>query len=517
MTISSPTTWASSDVDRANGSDLGRERKVDMLDRLEIKIGIVALFLGALLWSGCSELEPTEPEVPEYEPSPLSLEITGGPTADSPVPYGSVVTLRWKASGGKGSYLYSYRLGTEGDFSPWSSSTSVSYATVDIGPGDHNFYVKVKTDKDPETQPIEHAFKVSEPETTPPEVEITYPWAGYKAATGSDILVNWTVTPKSQPLGIAGTAVAVDDTAGWTFDPGTPMSKVLTGFSDGTHTIYVGAKDLNGNVGIATVQVEIMPPTILYIDEEVLDAGYSKDTAHLTPGGELMHDSFYEKFVFDGFAYEEWDIAEKGYPEMDQIPSSITTIVWVGSGDYQNSSWGWNIGWEYTWSIYDTTYSPRPAPNFFTEAQDAGINIWLIGENFLEEVDIGFGGYILPEGFEDVYLHLIADSTYGGTVALDVSPTDNVVGVYPAMSVDNAKWGHAIGDGGGPEWDVDVLPPDEDAEPIYQNEEGEVIGIRWPAGGTDTKFVFTAFPLYYFPGGAVSTLAKQILGTEFGN
>ena len=125
----------------------------------------------------------------------LSLEITGGPTADSPVPYGSVVTLRWKASGGKGSYLYSYRLGTEGDFSPWSSSTSVSYATVDIGPGDHNFYVKVKTDKDPETQPIEHAFKVSEPETTPPEVEITYPWAGYKAATGSDILVNWTVTP----------------------------------------------------------------------------------------------------------------------------------------------------------------------------------------------------------------------------------------------------------------------------------------------------------------------------------
>ena len=161
-----------------------------MLNRPEFKISLMALFFGALLWSGCSELEPTEPDVPRYEPSPLSIEMAGGPTTDSPVPYGSVVTFRWKASGGQGSYQYSYKLDGGVD-SPWSSSTSVSYATADVGSGDHKFYVKVKTDKDAETQPQERAFKVAEADAIPPQVEITYPWPGYEAATGSDILVSW--------------------------------------------------------------------------------------------------------------------------------------------------------------------------------------------------------------------------------------------------------------------------------------------------------------------------------------
>jgi hypothetical protein len=100
---------------------------------------------------------------------------------------------------------------------------------------------------------------------------------------------------------------------------------------------------------------------------------------------------------------------------------------------------------------------------------------------------------------------------------LDIEPSANVTEAqYPSMFVDNGKWGSAIGDHA--DWDVDTIPyMDADAEAVYQTVDGDIVGIRYPTGGTNTQFVFMGFPLYYFSTSGAATLGQQILGVEFGN
>lgn len=497
-------------------------------------IGILMGFLG-WVFGGC-DIKPSEPVVPKYTPAPLQVEITGGPRVGKPVPYGSIVTFRWKASGGSGSYEYSYSL-DGGAFSEWSSSTSVSYSDrALLTAGSHTFSVKVRNaDTKEESEPVQQKFDINpmgEGDTLPPTVTFVSPPEGYKTVPGADLVLRWTLDDESNsmvvPAGIKAVYFARNDTSTWpAVWPEAVTSTTLKTPEVGTWTYYVKAIDRGGNATVAERVIEVSEPTILYIDEEVLEAGYSGDTPHLTPAEEFQHDSFYKNYVLDGFAYLEWDVAEKGYPTMEEIPSSITTIVWVGSGDYQNSSWGWNAGYDYTYSAYqvakDTTGEATIRPTFLSEWLDAGKKLWIISENFLEEIDIGFGGYVFPNGFEDVYMHLAADSSYvglgsdAGEAPLDIAPTSHVTEAeYPSLSVDIAKHNGAIGDGAG--WDVDAMPYiDEDTEAVYQTPEGDVVGIRYPAGGTDTQFVFMSFPLYYFSPTAAARLGQHILGAEFGN
>ena len=173
--------------------------------------------------------------------------------------------------------------------------------------------------------------------------------------------------------------------------------------------------------------------------------------------------------------------------------------------------------------LQDTTGTATVRSTFLSEWLDAGKKLWIISENFLEEIDIGYGGYVLPTGFEDVYMHLAADSSYVGLGSevgeppLDFVPAPHLTEAeYPSLSVDIAKHNGPIGDYG--EWDADAMPYiDEDAEAVYETADGEVVGIRYPAGGVDTQFVFMSFPLYYASPTAASILGQQILGVEFGN
>lgn len=487
---------------------------------------LMALMGLGLVLSGC---DITEPEVPKYQAAPLSLEMVGGPTSEAGVvPFGSVVAFKWKAVGGEGSYTYSYRLDGAA-FSAWQTATSASFADQAIlTSGDHTFDVKVKTEKNAEIAPVRRAFKIGAPgagDTISPTLVITSPWVGYKIAVGSLVVVAWKADDQSNsiavPAGISEIPYALNDTSTWTERTDAPSSATFTLDTEKVHTVYVKVVDHAGNATIATMDIEATPPTILYVDEEVTEAGYTAETAALAPSGEFGHDEFYKKYVLAGFAYEEWDIEEKGYPTMADVPASITTILWVGSGDVANSSWGWNVGYDYTLSAYyaagDTTGETTINPVFLSEWADAGKKLWLISENFLEEMDPGFGGYIFPDGFEDVYMHMAADSSYGGVAALDIEPGANVTEAqYPSMFVDNGKWGSAIGDHA--DWDVDTMPYiDADAEAVYQTVDGDVVGIRYPAGGTNTQFVFMSFPLYYFSSSGAATLGQQVLGVEFGN
>ena len=503
-------------------------KKCSLSATLKASLALMALIGVGLVLSGC-DIKPSEPDVPKYQATPLTLEMVGGPTAEAGVvPFGSVVAFKWKASGGEGSYTFSYQL-DGGGFSEWQSTTSVSYADQAIlTEGDHTFQVKVKTEKNAETAPVQRAFKIGAPgagDTLPPTLSITFPWEGYKVAVGSKVVISWQADDRSNsiavPAGISQIAYALNDTSTWIERTDVPSSVVFKFSTERVHTVYVKAVDNAGNATIATRDVQAKPPTILYVDEDVTEAGYSGETAALAPSGEFGHDGFYKKNVLAGFAYMEWDIEEKGYPTMEEVPASITTILWVGSGDVQNSSWGWNEGWAYTYSAYqmaaDTTGEVTIAPVFLSEWVDAGKKLWIIGESFLEEIDIGFGGAVFPGGFEDLYMRLEADSSYVGIAALDIEPSANVTEAqYPSMFVDNGKWGGAIGDHA--EWDVDAMPYiDADAESVYQTPDGDVVGIRYPAGGVDTQFVFMSFPLYYFSVSGAATLGQQILGVEFGN
>ncbi|MFH1008856.1 MAG: hypothetical protein V1800_15380 [Candidatus Latescibacterota bacterium] len=489
-------------------------------------LALMALMGVLLLTSGC---DITKPEVPKYEAVPLSVEMVGGPTTGAGVvPFGSVVAFKWKAVGGEGSYTFSYQL-DGGSFSTWRPTTSVSYANqTDLTPGDHTFKVKVMTEVNTETAPVQRAFKIGAQgagDTLPPTLVITSPGVGYKTAVGSKVVVNWKADDQSNSIaveaGISLIATALNDTTIWTLRAHAPSSLALTLGKARVHTVYVKAVDNAGNATVATLDIEAKEPTILYVDEEVTEAGYSGETAALAPSGEFSHDEFYKKNVLAGFAYEEWDIQEKGYPTMATVPASITTILWVGSGDVQNSSWGWNEGWAYTYSAYemasDTTGLVTIVSVFLSEWVDAGKKLWIVSESFLEEIDIGFGGGIFPNGFEDVYMHLAADSSYVGVSALDIEPSANVTEAqYPSMFVDNGKWGGEIGDHA--DWDVDAMPfIDADAEAVYETPDGDVVGIRSPIGGTGTQFVFMSFPLYYFSSSGAATLGKQVLGVEFGN
>ena len=496
---------------------------------LKASLALIALIGVGLILSGC-DIKPSEPDVPKYQATPLTLEMVGGPTAEAGVvPFGSVVTFKWKASGGEGSYTFSYQLDGTG-FSEWQSTTSVSYTDQAIlTEGNHTFEVKVKTSTNPEIEPVQRTFKIGSPgagDTIPPALSITSPGEGYKVAVGSKVVVAWEVDDQSNsiavPAGISQIAYALNDTSNWVVREDVPSSVAFKLSTERVHTVYVKAVDHAGNATIAERGIEAKAPTILYVDEDVLEAGYSGDTPALSPSGEFRHDEFYKKNVLAGFAYMEWDIKERGaYPTMEDVPASITTILWVGSGDYQSSSWGWNAGYDYTYSAYqvaaDTTGEVVIRPTFLSEWLDAGKKLWIIGENFLEEIDIGFGGTVFPDGFEDLYMHLEADSSYVGVSALDVAPSENVTEAqYPSMFVDNAKWGGEIGDHA--DWDVDAMPYiDADAEPVYQTPDGDVVGIRYPAGGVDTQFVFMSFPLYYFSASGAATLGQQILGVEFGN
>jgi len=487
---------------------------------------------GMLTASGCAN----KPTVPEYSAGTLAVTIVAGPDNSSPVAHGSKVTFKWQPTGGSGQYTFQYKIDSGSFVNVPAGQTSVIMSDPAVlTSGNHTFTIQVSDGSATATASREFIIgPVGTSDTVPPMITVTFPPAGYKLPPGSSVRFEWSVSDASNATsvlakaGVAKLGWAVDDTsaaASWALSEDIPLTGTASNLSLGWHYLYVQAQDNGSNVTIKKDSVEVIPPTILYVNETVLEPGYSADTAPLSPADEFRRSRYFEGAVFDGFSYQEWNVAAQGYPETADIPASVKTIVWVGSGDYQNSSWGWNVGYEYTYSV--ATGHPA-TPNVLTDFIDNGGTVWITGENWLEEINVGVDNPIF-EGLEYKYLGMdTLSASYGAPEVLyDFAA---IKSGWPALSTDIAKLGAGLGDGGA--WTGDfsqhLLP---NVEPLYRvsgYETGSGSGpppeddwyaawlVKDPSSG-NPQVVFMGFDVYYFSADAGKAVGQKILRDLFGN
>jgi len=504
--------------------------------------------LGLLLASamltafGCAD----KPTVPTQVEGPLDISIVAGPDASSAVTYGSKVTFKWQASGGSGNYTYKYSLdgGNMIDVAAGQTSVILSDPAV-LTPGTHTFDIQVISGGN--TESLSRSFLVGAlgtGDTVPPTVTVVYPPVGYKAAPGSSLQFAWTVSDESNSTqahvqaGVAAVGWAVDDTTSattWTPSAAIPLAGFGDNLAAGTHTLFVKAVDNSGNVTVAEYEVDIIEPTILVVNEIVNGPGYSGAELPLSQSEAFARARYFDQ-LFSGYSWAEWAIPSGSfnYPTTADIPASVTTIVWVGSGDYQSTSWGWNVGWEYTFGHSQIAVNlgyiteKYDAPNVLTDWVDSGGKLWITGENWLDESGV-FG--VAEEGsFEYDYLGMVKDSATTPAHAEVIYDFAAELPGWPALASDIAKLPGGLGDYGG--WMCDYQPYLQDGvQPLYR-----VSGYQTPDGDAgappeddwyaawivnddagNPQVVFMGFDIYYFSVEAGEGVAKKILTDLFGN
>ncbi len=477
------------------------------------------LLVGVMVTAlGCSHNKPT---VPEPAVGTLAVAIVAGPDAANAVPPGSKITFKWQATGGGGTYSYTYKIDSGSEKGITAGQTSVVLFDPDLlTSGSHTFTIKVGDGTN--TATAARTFVIG---TTPLSVSVTFPPEGYKLAPGKSVRFEWAISDPSKAYKIGW---AVDDTTGiatWALSEALPTAGFADNLPVGWHYIFVRIQDLGGVVTVVKDSVEVIEPTILYVNEAVLEPGYAGNTPHLSDPDKFRRSRYLWGSVFDGFAVQEWNVAEQGYPTTAGIPATVKTIVWVGSGDYQSSSWGWNVGWEYTYSV---ATGHGPAPNVLTYFIDSGGKVWITGENWLEEINVGVDNPF-PDGLENTYLGMDTLSASFGpdtTVIFDFAAVEPG---WPSLSTDIAKLESGLGDGA--VWSCDFtqyLRPN--VTPLYRVSGYAVGGVSTPppdnnwyaawavkdASG-NPQVVFMGFDIYYFSADAGREVGHKILRDLFGN
>jgi len=488
-----------------------------------------AFLVGVLVVAGCDIFE--KPEKPLLI-SPVTVEIYNGPQEGETIPIGGYVTFNWKAAGGVGGFVYIYQLSGVDPQPIETKDQGVTYRNLTVS-GDYTFTVTAR-DAEGNSAKAERHFKVAENQL--PVVTITGPRANPKYTAGADVFLSWTATDPDlfgRVVEYRWAKTEADANAG-NYSPWSAATSATFTAPEavGTYKFYVQAKDNAGGITTATFDYIISEPTIFWVDETIDGLGYNTGEAAFTFLDEFDWDKFY-KYMLEGFAYVEWDISEKGYPTLADIPPSVEVIFWTGSDPYQNS-WGWNEGWVYTY--YHVTGNDKyGTTNFLAEFMDQSENhrMWIIGENWLEEISI-YGPAVVDttSSFEYRYLHLALDTTmidvedlFGAHAAI-MKPYETLpdAAEYPSFVVDYVK-GTKYGTGS---WDLYVnnLVPGPGAERVYEafDNYGNVLGgpgmscvaIRWPSGGTNTRVFLQTFELYITSAERARQLAQKVLGKEMG-
>jgi hypothetical protein len=492
------------------------------------------LLAGALALTvvGCA----TDPDIPEHLPTALGISIIAGPDSTLAVAHGSKVTFKWQPVGGSGAYTFKYKIDSGTEVAVTAGQTSIILSDVAIlTTGIHKLTVTVTDANDAtKTKLDERMFVIGAPgtgDTAAPTIEVTYPPVGYVTAPGSWVRFEWTVSDLSNATE-AGVVAGVDS-VGWAVDDANPVvdaNILLTGgvadVTLGTHTLYVKAVDASGNSTVLSYDFDVIAPTVFIVDETVDGPGYSAGNTSLTSGGEFQRDQFRAK-MFDGYSYTVWDVVEQGaFPITTDIPASAQALVWFGSGDVQNSSWGWNVGYEYSYQYN---------PNIITEAVDNGLKVWIMGENWLEE--IGWSGQALDSTIEYDYLGFPLDSATTGVywveedvnaTIFDLESADDVTGIsWPGLASDIAKLDAGLGDFGN--WSADAITMlRSDVTPIYKVKnmsDGSAATpaaqddwyIAWSVDDSagDPQVVMMTFDLYYFSQSNAVTVANNIMTELF--
>lgn len=265
-----------------------------------------------------------------------------------------------------------------------------------------------------------------------------------------------------------------------------------------TYTFTLEAKDNTEAVSTTTIGYEVKEPTILIVDD--------KPQANVLD--EIDEDNFYAK-IFEGYAYTTWDISEKGSaPTAVDLAAYKIAVVYSGSG---SALWR-GIGSDYP-------ESSVPLADFV----DGGGKIWVMGQGIMEDIDRGHDNPPDASEFEAKYLHLasatgdtLIDPTLKWARAGDFSGdlkfsfADNVIGDpvnFPRITM-NVQSG-----------DVEKIFAGDGAEIIYGGKSGlgDVlgdVGLRFPAGGTNTQVVFLTFPLFETASVKASLLNTRALAQE---
>ncbi len=522
-----------------------------------LRSALGTLLVGAMLLTaaGCGD----SPEPTAYTAGTLDVSMVAGPDASRAVAHGSKVTFRWQPMGGSGEYLYEYSIdGGAVQALPAGQTSLIITDTAILTTGNHTLSLTVKdANNATATKTITRAFVISAPgtnDTLPPEVEFTYPSTGYKTAPGSTVRFEWTVDDESNATeagvlaGVAAIGYALNDTAAaatWAPSADIVLAAAVDNVPLGTHTFYVKAVDNSGNVTVATSVFDVIAPTIFIIDEASLEPGYDGDVALLSASRKFQRNTF-RNSIFDGYSYEVWDATGANHPTTADVPASVETIVWLGSGDFQNTSWGWYWGYEYSFGHSDLSvslgYIPAKydAPNIITDAIDAGKNVWVVSENWLNE--LAWEGVAHAGSMEYDYLGFPLDAPTTGAywsyydvnaVVFDLAQSGTWTDIeWPSLSTDIGKVDYGIGDYY--DWSVDALYElRADVLPIYEvtgmeTNEGPIgpvpagegpyyVGWTVLDGTGDPQVVMMTFDLYYFSLESATKVTQNVLSGLFGH
>lgn len=446
---------------------------------------LVALFL--LYMGGCTFKEPVQPELAK----PLKVEIYAGPAEGQVVPNGVFLTFQWKAYGGVGQYTYTYQLSGV-DTSPVTTTEMQATYRDLFTAGSYTFRVTVSDGKGA-TAEASRNFSVGA--NTPPEVTISGPRVNPKYAPGADVSFSWTATDPDlfgQVVVYRWAKTKADADAGnYTQWAGGTVAVFTAPTTVGSYKFYLQAKDNAGGVTSATFDYEVKEPTILIIDnkssETLLD--------------EMAYDRFYET-AFEGFAYAEWDVDDKGGVPTYTDMAPYNVVVWYGS---DGGEWWYDVG-----APYGDTGECE-----LSKYLDAGGKLWTIGEDILDHVWYT-SNPPQPTDFEAKYLHVSTDSAWVGNQEFNMAlTTTGDIEHFPSLAVDIAVIPSSYYSG------VDAIWPGEGAEIIYSGVDlsGHSIGniaLRYPAGDTGTVIVFQTFPLYGTSAEGARTLAQHLVGTGMG-
>lgn len=470
-----------------------------MFRRTRIHAGWVLVGILLLsIWS-CEDEAPLQPFAPE-----LDVVIIAGPGDGLTVLNNAPFTFEWRVVGGEGDVVFEYQLQgvdpqpvTTGDFSKTYSG---------LPSGQYTFSVTARAGNETDTDTRNFTVAAN---AGPPQVVITGP-RGSASSGGSGVVPSYAPEAlvklqwQASDPDVFGQVVAfrwkptdAADFGSWA--PGT-VASFNAPSAPGDYTFVLEAQDNAGAVATVSFPYRVKAPTILIVD----------DKTHGDVLDEIAEDRFFET-LFEGFAFAMWDVETQGLPAGSDLTPFEVVVVSSGS----NSD---------LWDLVGDQYPESPV--MLSEFLDAGGRLLAMGQGIMEDVAFPSGpgnDHSNPPDateFEAVYLHLAPATGDSATDAArewaragefsgdgkfsSAVTTLGDAARYPKITIDVESG------------DVDRIVPGDGAEIIYSGLDGlgnavGDVGLRFPAGGADTKVVFLTFPLFESRNNQASTVNARTL------